>query len=182
MSVCGPHIDGENPRNWEDAVVARSPEQSWPTRNGNSAKARMQSKSTIAFLSESVKSVVRVCRRHKARSTAHLEILDAREAMRAGVEGFEHITSLGQSVVPRKRAEQYRQSVLKDNAARRPGRYQLFAEVDFGGGEARKLFDLIRRHRPFYRSDPGRVRAAPRITESASEIAINPRIPEHEEN
>ena len=60
--------------------------------------------------------------------TAHLELLDARRAVSApGLHGIEHITSFGLSLLPRLEAETYRQAVLRDNDARREGRYRMFA-------------------------------------------------------
>jgi imidazolonepropionase-like amidohydrolase len=46
-------------------------------------------------------------------------------------------------------AERYRQAVLADNGARRDGRYALFAEADLDGPQARRLYEVVARHRPF---------------------------------
>jgi imidazolonepropionase-like amidohydrolase len=53
--------------------------------------------------------------------TSHLEIVDATDAIRAGVDGVEHATSFGTSLLPLREAEKYRQAVLADNNARREG-------------------------------------------------------------
>ena len=90
-----------------------------------------------------------VCRAHEVPCTAHLEILDAREVLRAGLDGIEHITSFGTSVVPRRRAEQYRQEVLRDNDARRDGRYALFAGAALDAPDASALYEVLRSRRPF---------------------------------
>src|SRR5258705_4469617 len=55
--------------------------------------------------------------------TAHLEIVEAIQAIEAGLDGIEHVTSFGQSLISQRAAEQYRQSVLRDNDARKQGRY-----------------------------------------------------------
>ena len=47
------------------------------------------------------------------------------------------------------KAEAYRQAVLADNGARRDGRYTLFAEADLDGPEARQLYAVVARTRPF---------------------------------
>ena len=90
-----------------------------------------------------------MCRAHDVPCTAHLEILDARDMLVAGLDGIEHITSFGTSVVPFRRAEQYRQAVLADNDARRDGRYALFADADLAGAEARRLYEVLGVPRPF---------------------------------
>ena len=70
----------------------------------------------------SAKAVIEVCNAHHIPCTAHLELLDARDLIAAGLHGIEHVTSFGTSVVPRRTAEAYRQAVLADNDARRDGR------------------------------------------------------------
>jgi hypothetical protein len=39
----------------------------------------------------------------------HLEIVDARDAIRAGIDGIEHATSFGTALLPLREAEKYRQ-------------------------------------------------------------------------
>jgi hypothetical protein len=43
--------------------------------------------------------VIDVCEARHVPCTAHLELLDARELIAAGLNGIEHVTSLGTSVV-----------------------------------------------------------------------------------
>ncbi len=76
-------------------------------------------------------------------TTAHLEIAYARDAIEAGIDGIEHITSFGIDLVPRQRAEQYRQSVLADNSARRNGRYEMWSEIDLDHPRTVSMIDLI---------------------------------------
>src|SRR4030095_12579564 len=64
--------------------------------------------------------------------TAHLEIVDAADAIRAGGDGVEHVTSFGTALTPLREAEKYRQSVLADNNARRDGRYKMWSEIEIG--------------------------------------------------
>ena len=94
-------------------------------------------------------AVIEACQARGVPSTAHLEILDARELIEAGLTGIEHVTSFGTSIASPMQAERYRQSVLADNGARRDGRYALFAEADLDGPEARRLYDVVARRRPF---------------------------------
>ena len=61
----------------------------------------------------SARAVIDVCNARRIPCTAHLEILDARELIAAGLHGIEHITSFGISLVPRVKAEAYRQAVLR---------------------------------------------------------------------
>ena len=94
-------------------------------------------------------AVIEACQARGVPSTAHLEILDARELIEAGLTGLEHVTSFGTSIASPMQAERYRQAVLADNGARRDGRYALFADADLDGPEARRLYDIVARKRPF---------------------------------
>jgi imidazolonepropionase-like amidohydrolase len=149
MSLAGPHIDGERPAYPADATVARDPEEARLAAERNIADGATALKIYFRLPLASAIAVVRVCQAHQVPCTAHLEILDARDLLRAGLDGIEHITSFGTGVVPWRRAEQYRQAVLLNNDARQNGRYALFADADLAGAEARKLYDVLERTHPF---------------------------------
>ena len=90
-----------------------------------------------------------MCDARRIPCTAHLELLDARELIAAGLHGIEHITSFGVSLLPRSEAEAYRQAVLKSNDARRDGRYRLFSGADLDGPQAQALYAVLRERKPF---------------------------------
>ncbi len=64
--------------------------------------------------------------------TAHLELVDADLAIAAGLDGIEHITSLGTVLASSEVAERFRESVYQDNSARKEGRYRLWASLKDG--------------------------------------------------
>lgn len=82
-------------------------------------------------------------------TTAHLEITSATEAIKAGVNGIEHVTSFGIDLIPRQQAEQYRQAILADNNARRNGRYEMWNGIDINTPQADSLFQLIVQHQTY---------------------------------
>jgi len=149
MALTGPHIDGEHPAYPADSYVARDPEEARLATERNIADGAAAIKIYFRLPLASARAVIEVCRAHDVPCSAHLEILDAREVLRAGLDGIEHITSFGTSVVPRRRAEQYRQQVLLDNNARRDGRYVLFADAALDGPDARALYEVLQARRPF---------------------------------
>lgn len=149
MALAGPHIDGERPAYPADAYVARDPEEARLAAEANIAEGAEAIKIYFRLPLASAKAVIDVCRAHGVPCLAHLEIEDARQMLLAGLDGIEHITSFGTSVVRRSRAEQYRQQVLLDNNARRDGRYALFADADLDGPEAGQLYETLGRTRPF---------------------------------
>jgi imidazolonepropionase-like amidohydrolase len=147
--TAGPHIDGENPAYPDDAVVARDAVEARWLAERSIAQGASASKIYFRLPLASALAVIDVCKARGVPSTAHLEILDARVLFEAGLNGIEHITSLGTSLRPRVQAEAYRQSVLADNNARRDGRYRMFAGIDLDGPEARALYEVMGRHRPW---------------------------------
>jgi imidazolonepropionase-like amidohydrolase len=147
--TAGPHIDGERPAYPADSVVARDPEEARRLTERNIAQGATAIKIYFRLPLASALAVIDVCRARGVPCTAHLEILDARELIAAGLDGIEHITSLGQSLLPRVEAEAYRQAVLKDNGARSEGRYRMFAGADLDGPPARALYAVLREKRPF---------------------------------
>jgi imidazolonepropionase-like amidohydrolase len=147
--TAGPHIDGEHPAYPADSVVARDPEEARREAEINVRNGASALKIYFRLPLASAKAVIDVCNAHRIPCTAHLEIVDARELITAGLHGIEHVTSLGTSIVSRRTAETYRQAVLADNEARRDGRYKLFADADLESPEAQALYDVLRTHRPW---------------------------------
>jgi imidazolonepropionase-like amidohydrolase len=145
----GPHIDGEHPAYPADSVVARDAEEARRLAERNVAQGASALKIYFRLPFASATAVIAVCTAHRIPCTAHLEILNARELLAAGLHGIEHITSLGTSVLPDVDAEAYRQAVLADNNARRDGRYASFARADLDGPEARALYAVLREHHPW---------------------------------
>ena len=145
----GPHIDGENPAYPADSVVARDPDEARRHAETSVAQGATALKIYFRLPMAGARTVIDVCNARRIPCTAHLEILDARELIAAGLHGIEHITSFGLSLVPRLKAEAYRQAVLRSNDARRDGRYQMFADADLDGAEAKALYAVLRERRPW---------------------------------
>src|SRR5688500_5479706 len=145
----GPNIDGDRPAYPADSVVARDAEEARRLAERNVAQGASALKIYFRLPFASAQSVIGVCNTRGVPCTAHLEVLDARELIAAGLHGIEHITSFGISLVPRVKAEAYRQAVLRNNDARRDGRYRLFADADLDGPEAAALYAVLRQRRPW---------------------------------
>ena len=145
----GPHIDGDNPAYPADSVVARDAEEARRHAEASVARGASALKIYYRLPFAGAKAVIDVCNARRIPCTAHLELLDARELIAAGLHGIEHITSFGVSLLPRREAEAYRQAVLKSNDARRDGRYRLFAAADLDGPLARALYATLRERKPF---------------------------------
>jgi imidazolonepropionase-like amidohydrolase len=150
IHVAGPHIDGPGPTPYpRDAVVARDAEEARMFAERAIAQGATAIKIYFRLPLGSARTVIDVCRERGVISTAHLEQLEAGQLFEYGLDGIEHITSLGPSLLPQVERERYRQAVLADNSARNEGRYEVFAGLDFDAPEARALWSIIGKHRPF---------------------------------
>src|SRR5215471_2810510 len=125
LFLAGPHLDNAPPAYPHDAYIVRDAEETRLAVN----RFIDQGASVIKVYFRLPLGLIRVAAETAhARGvpvTSHLEIVDAADAIRAGVDGVEHITSFGVALSPPREAEKYRQAVLADNNARREGRYKI---------------------------------------------------------
>ena len=143
LFLCGPHLDSPPPAYPADSYIVRDPEETRQAvnrfiDNGASAiKVYYRLPLTLA------KVAIETAHARGVPVMAHLEILDARDAIAAGIDGIEHATSFGTALLPLREAEKYRQAVLADNNARREGRYRVWNAIDLNTEQAKALFKLI---------------------------------------
>jgi imidazolonepropionase-like amidohydrolase len=150
IHVAGPHIDGPGPTPYpRDAVVARDADEARIFAERAIAQGATAIKIYFRLPLGSARAVIDACRQRGVISTAHLEQLEAGQLFEYGLDGIEHITSLGPSLLPQVDRERYRQAVLHDNNARSEGRYEVFAGLDFDSPDARALWAIIAKRRPF---------------------------------
>lgn len=130
LFLAGPHIDMFPPAYPHDAYVVRDAEEA--VREVNHLADQRASVIKVYF--RLPPSIIReVCKAAHARGipvTGHLETTEAREAIDAGLDGIEHITSFGLTLVPQREGEKYRQMVLGDNNARKQGRYEVWKSIN----------------------------------------------------
>jgi imidazolonepropionase-like amidohydrolase len=150
IHTAGPHIDGPGPTPYpNDSVIARDADEARYYAERAIAQGATAIKIYFRLPLGSAKAVIDVCRTRGVVSTAHLEQLEAGLLFEHGLDGIEHITSLGPSLLPQLERERYRQAVLADNAARNDGRYRVFASLDLDSPDARALWRVIGARRPF---------------------------------
>lgn len=87
-------------------------------------------------------TVVKTADFHKIPVVAHLELVDADDAIMAGLKGIEHVTSFGTSIADPKDAEEFRKSVQEDSNNRRAGRYQLWSKIDLSSDRVQEVLAL----------------------------------------
>ncbi|SHN25703.1 Amidohydrolase family protein [Cyclobacterium lianum] len=73
---------------------------------------------------------------------AHLELVDADDAILAGLRGVEHVTSFGTALADPEDAREFREGVQADNNYRRDGRYLLWSKIDLSADRVKEVLDL----------------------------------------
>lgn len=149
LFLMGPHLDGVSPAYPHDAHVVRDAEE---TRLAVARFARQGASGIKVYFRLPlglIREAVKAAHSRGLPVTAHLEIVDARDAVAAGIDGIEHVTSLGTALIPPREAEVYRQAVLADNAARREGRYRMWSGIEPSSERSRELAEYLARRGTF---------------------------------
>jgi imidazolonepropionase-like amidohydrolase len=126
LFLAGPHLDQYPPAYPEDSWIVRDPEEARIAVNTLAAQGATAIKVYYGLPLETIQEVCRVARENGLPVTAHLEITNAMDAINAGLDGIEHITSFGTCLLPMREVEIYKQKVTADKNARRRGRYEVW--------------------------------------------------------
>ena len=143
LFLCGPHLDSPPPAYPLDSYVVRDADETRLAVNRFVDDGASGIKVYFRLPLALIKVAIDTAHARGVPVMGHLEIVDAGDAIRAGIDGIEHATSFGTALVPLREAEIYRQAVLADSAARREGRYQVWNSIDFNSPRAKALFKLI---------------------------------------
>jgi imidazolonepropionase-like amidohydrolase len=149
LFLAGPHLDSPPPAYPKDALIVRDPEEARLAVNRLIDQGASSIKVYFRLPVGLIRATAEAAHARGVPVTSHLEIVDAGDAIRAGVDGVEHITSFGTALGPLREAEIYRQSILADNNARREGRYQYWSKIDLNAPRVQPLLDLIVRRGVF---------------------------------
>ncbi len=149
LFLCGPHLDGPGPAYPEDSVVILSPDEARLQTRRQIEQGATAIKVYFRLPLDCIKAVTEEAHRWKVPVTAHLEVISPIDAIEAGIDGIEHITSLGLALLPPRQAEQYRQAVLRDNNARRMGRYEMWATMNLDSPAAGRLLQFLAARKTF---------------------------------
>ena len=143
LFLCGPHLDSPPPAYPADSYIVRDPEETRQAVNRFTDDGASAIKVYFRLPLALIKVAIETAHARGIPVMGHLEIVDARDAINAGIDGIEHATSFGTALLPLRDAEKYRQAVLADNNARREGRYQVWNSVDLNTPQAKALVNLI---------------------------------------
>lgn len=150
LFLTGPHLDWPPPAHPEAAQIVLDAAEARIAVAGLVQEGASAIKAYFRLPVGMIAVVASAAHDRGVPATAHLEIVDARDAIHAGLDGVEHVTSFGTALVPPQRAEAYRQAVLANNAARVEGRYKLWSEVSVGSSRADQVLQLLVDRQTFF--------------------------------
>ena len=133
LFLTGPHIDMYPPAYPDNSYLVRDPEEArlavalFASQGATAIKVYFRLPVSI------IRSICETADAHGIPVTGHLEIANARDAINAGLDGIEHITSFGVCLLPGREAEGFKQTILENNAARDRGRYEAWHSIQLEG-------------------------------------------------
>ncbi|HSB28176.1 MAG TPA: amidohydrolase family protein [Pyrinomonadaceae bacterium] len=143
LFLCGPHLDSPPPAYPADSYIVRDADETRLAVNRFIDDGASAIKVYFRLPLGLIKVAIETAHSKGVPVMGHLEIVDARDAIAAGIDGIEHATSFGTALLPLREAEKYRQAMLGDNNARREGRYRVWNSLDLNTAQAKSLFKLI---------------------------------------
>jgi imidazolonepropionase-like amidohydrolase len=129
LFLTGPHIDMYPPAYPNNSFLVKDPEEA---RIAVETFADQGATAVKVYFRLSIGIIREICETAHERGipvTGHLEIANARDAINAGLDGIEHITSFGTCLLPPRQAQKYKQIVMADNSARNDGRYAAWRSI-----------------------------------------------------
>lgn len=142
--LTGPHFDQEPHAYPRNAVNLQSSSEARELVRDLHADGASAIKIYFRLPLELIRAVCEESDRLGIPVTAHLELVRADAAIRAGLDGIEHVTSLGTALADEADALEFERGVRADNAFRRDGRYWLWSRLSLDDNpKVDELVDLM---------------------------------------
>ena len=145
--LCGAHLDAHPPVWPDQAIVIQDADHARRTVSEHVDRVASAIKVYFRLPVEHIRAACESARERGVMVTSHLELVDADEAIRAGVRGIEHVTSFGTALAESNVAQQFKAAIRADSDARKEWRYRLWATIDLDSSpKLRPLLDTIVKH------------------------------------
>lgn len=142
MFLTGGHLEGFPPV-WKDqAVVVRDQEHARQAVYDHVANGATGIKLYFKLPLEYYEVIADAASKRNVPVMAHLELVDADDAIRAGLEGVEHVTSFGTSLAEPAEAKKFKERVNAEYGARREERFRLWSTIDIDSERIQEVIDL----------------------------------------
>ena len=130
LFLTGPHIDSYPPAYPKNSYLIQDAIEGQIAVNRFADAGATAIKVYFRLSTEMIEAICETAHKRGLPVTAHLEITNAIDAINAGLDGIEHITSFGTALLPPNKAENYKNLIMGDNSARGRGRYEVWNTLD----------------------------------------------------
>jgi imidazolonepropionase-like amidohydrolase len=148
--LSGGHLDAHPPAWPDQAVVVTDAEHARRAVNEHVDAGASAIKIYMRLPVEHISAACEAAEKRGVLVTAHLELVDADEAIRAGVRGIEHVTSFGTALAEPPATAKFKTAVRDDSTARHQLRHWLWSTIDIDTStRVKPLIDLVVQQRVF---------------------------------
>jgi len=142
--LCGGHLDGIDPIHRDQAIRVEGVKHAKQAVDWHVDRGASAIKVYFMLPLEHIAATCEAANERGVLVTAHLELVDADDAIRAGVRGMEHVTSFGTALANPADAAHFKAEVRADPNQRRPLRPWLWSRIDLDNSpRLQPLLDLI---------------------------------------
>lgn len=153
LFLAGPHLDAYPPAYPRDSYIVNDPEEARIAVERLAAQGATVVKVYYGMSVGMIRAICDEAQEYGLPVTAHLEITNAKDAIDAGLDGIEHITSFGTCLLPMREVEKYKQEIIADKNARRRGRYEVWNSFDLDNNiQSDSLIAFLARKKTFVSS------------------------------
>lgn len=130
LFLTGPHIDTYPPAHPDNSYLIKDAIEGEIAVNQFADNGATAIKVYYGLSIGMIKSICDAAHARGIPVTGHLETTNAADAILAGMDGIEHVTSLGTVLLPMRKTEKYKQLIESDNEARERGRYEVWNSLN----------------------------------------------------
>lgn len=141
--LTGAHLDGYPGVYKQQAILVKNAGHAQATVYGHVRNGGSGIKIYFRLPLKYYKPIIEAARYSKVPVFAHLELVPADSAIMAGLDGIEHVTSVGTALATPEEAARFQDTVYKYSDARKEWRYRLWSNIDLKSERCRKLIELM---------------------------------------
>ncbi len=148
--LTGPHLDYPPVAYGQEATLVRSNDHARQIIRQYAESGASGIKIYFRLPLRFYKDVVETAAIYNMPVVAHLELTTAVDAILAGINGIEHVTSFGTSIAGAEARADFEKKVDENNNARREERYRLWASLEMNSPKIGEVIDLAVKKNIFF--------------------------------
>lgn len=128
--LCGGHLDGAPPIHPDQAIIVTDSNYARKSVESHVKRGASAIKVYFRLPLEHIEAVCKAAAEQGVPVIAHLELVDADDAIQAGVRGIEHITSFGTALADPNDVERFKSKIQKNPRARTALRPWMWSRIN----------------------------------------------------